>query len=69
MQTEHGKAVQAAKALHTRFQNVNLQLVNNVSELNSHKMDSDEESESDDVKKKDPAIVAMDVAAQMVRQL
>ena len=69
MQIEHGKSVQAAKALHARFQNVNLQLLNKVSELNSHKMDldSDEELEtSDGVKNKDPGIVAMDVAAQMV---
>ena len=43
VQIEQGKAVQAAKALHTKFQNVNLQLVNKVSELNSYKMDSDEE--------------------------
>ena len=67
VQIEQGKAVQAAKALHARFQNVNLQLVNKVSELNSYKMDSDEELEyADDVKNKDPAIVAMDMAAQMV---
>ena len=67
VQIEQGKAVQAAKALHTRFQNVNLQFVNKVSELNSYKMDSDEELDlADDVKNKDPAIVAMDVAAQMV---
>jgi hypothetical protein len=62
-----GKAVQAAKALHARFQNVNLQLVNKVSELNSYKMDLDEELElADDVKNKDPAIIATDMAAQMV---
>lgn len=67
VQIEQGKAVQAAKALHARFQNVNLQLVNKVSELNSYKMDSDEELElADDVKNKDPAIVAMDMAAEMV---
>jgi hypothetical protein len=67
VQIEQGKAVQAAKALHTRFQNVNLQLVNKVSELNSYKMDSDEELDlADDVRNKDPAIVAMDVATQMV---
>ena len=67
VQIEQGKAVRAAKALHANFQNVNLQLVNKVSELNSYKMDSDEESDlADDVKNKDPAIVAMDVAAQMV---
>ena len=64
---EQGKAVQAAKALHTKFQNVNLQVVNKVSELNSYKMDSDEELDLvDNVRNKDPAIVAMDVAAQMV---
>ena len=67
VQIEQGKAVQAAKALHTKFQNVNLQLVNKVSELNSYKMDSDEELDlADNVGHKDPAIVAMDVAAQMV---
>ena len=67
VQIEQGKAVQAAKALHTKFQNVNLQLVNKVSELNSYKMDSDEELDlADNVRNKDPAIVAMDVAAQMV---
>jgi hypothetical protein len=67
LQIEQGRAVQAAKTFHTRFQNVNLQLVNKVSELNSFKMESDEGLELvDDVKNKDPAIVAMDVAAQMV---
>ena len=67
VQIEQGKAVQAAKALHAKFQNVNLQLVNKVSELNSYKMDSDEELElADDVKNKDPAIVATEMAAQMV---
>ena len=67
LQIEQGKAVQAAKALHARFQSVNLQLVNKVSELNSHKMDSDEELElADGVKNKDPGIVAAEVAAQMV---
>ena len=67
VQIEQGKAVQAAKALHTKFQNVNLQLVNKVSELNSYKMDSDEELDlPDNVGNKDPAIVAIDVAAQMV---
>lgn len=68
MQIEDGKTVQAAKALLATFQSVNLQLVNKVSELNSHKMDSDEELElTDNVKNKDPAIIAVDVAAQMVR--
>ena len=67
VQIEQGKAVQAAKALHTKFQNVNLQLVNKVSELNSYKMDSDEELDLPyNVGNKDPAIVAIDVAAQMV---
>ncbi|KAF8813117.1 hypothetical protein BYT27DRAFT_7131792 [Phlegmacium glaucopus] len=62
---KHEKAAQAAKALQTRFQNIKLQLVDKVSELNSHKMDSDEELESGDIKNRDPAIVATDVAAQM----
>ena len=62
MQIEHGKSVQAAKALHARFQNVNLQLLNKVSEINSHTMDldSDEELEtSDGVKNKDPGYLVI----------
>lgn len=67
IQLEDGKAVQAAKALQARFQNANLHFLNKASELNSHKMDSDEELNlTDDVKNKDPAIVAAEVAAQMV---
>lgn len=69
LQIEQGKAVQTTKALQARFQNLDLQFLNKVSELNSHKMDSDEELElADDVKVKikDPDIVTADVAAQMV---
>ena len=67
LEIEQGKNVQAAKALHAKFQSVNLQFVNTKSELNSHKMDSDEELElADGVKNKDPGIVTADVAAQIV---
>lgn len=61
---EHGKNVEAAKALHSRFENANLQLVNRVSELNAHRMDDEDE---DDGNPKDPAIIALEVTDQIVR--
>ncbi len=61
---EHGKNVEAAKALRSRFENANLQLVSKVSELNSHRMNDEDE---DDVTPKDPAIIATEVADQIVR--
>ncbi|KAF8155495.1 hypothetical protein B0H34DRAFT_798675 [Crassisporium funariophilum] len=64
-QVECDKYLQAAKSLQTRLENADLQLVKKVSELNSHRMDSDDESDSEDAVNKDPAIVAMDVATQI----
>jgi hypothetical protein len=61
---EHGKNVETAKALQARFENADLQLVNKVSELDAHRVDDEDE---DDVKSKDPAIIAMEVADQIVR--
>ena len=60
---EHGKNVEAEKALRSRFENANLQLVSKVSELNSHRMNDEDE---DEVGPKDPAIIAMEVADQIV---
>jgi hypothetical protein len=40
---EPGKNVLAAKALQTRLENANLQLVNKVTELNAQRMDDDDE--------------------------
>ncbi|KAF8191763.1 hypothetical protein BJ912DRAFT_963522 [Pholiota molesta] len=59
---EHGKNVETAKALQARFENADLQLVNKVSELDAHRVDDEDE---DNVKSKDPAIIAMEVADQI----
>ena len=65
---EPGKNVLAAKALQTQLENANLQLVNKVTELNTHRTDDDDEgSDSERRTHKDPAIVAMEVADQIVR--
>lgn len=64
---EPGKNVLAAKALQTRLDSANLQLVNKITELNAHRMDDDEGSDSEGRSHKDPAIVAMEVADQIVR--
>lgn len=65
---EPGKNVLAAKALQTRLESSNLQLVNKITELNTHRMDDDDEgSDSEGRSHKDPAIVAMEVADQIVR--
>jgi hypothetical protein len=62
-----GENVLAANALQTRLENANLQLVNRVSELNAHRMEDDDEgSDSERRGHKDPAIVAMEVADQIV---
>lgn len=64
---EQGKNVQASKDLQTRFETLNIQLVNKVKELNAHKMDDEDTSDSEEGVAKDPAIVAMEVEAQIVR--
>ena len=40
--------------------------MNNVVEFNSHKLDSNDGTDSEEFENKDPAIVAADVAAQTV---
>ena len=64
---EPGKNVEAARALQARLQNLNVQLVNRVAELNAHQLESEEGLESEEMETKDPAIVAMEVADQIVR--
>ncbi|KAF8961766.1 hypothetical protein BDZ97DRAFT_1827956 [Flammula alnicola] len=62
---EHGKNVEVAKALQARFENANLQLVNKVSELNAYRMDEDNGSDDEEIKPKDPAIIASEVTDQI----
>ncbi|KAF9010269.1 hypothetical protein BDQ17DRAFT_1421510 [Cyathus striatus] len=54
----------AARDLQDRIEKLNLQLVNNISAFNSSKFDSDSE-DGDEIERKDPAVVANDVAAQI----
>ncbi|PPQ75263.1 hypothetical protein CVT24_007436 [Panaeolus cyanescens] len=66
LQLEHGKLVQSAKALQTRLDNADIQLVKKAAELNAHRLDTDEFVEYDDESlHKDPAIVRMDVSDQI----
>lgn len=67
IQAEQDKLLEAAKSLKDRLEGSNLQLVTNVAEFNSHKLDSDDVMDSEETENKDPAIVAADVAAQTVR--
>ncbi|TFK37978.1 hypothetical protein BDQ12DRAFT_698888 [Crucibulum laeve] len=66
---EQDKNLQAARAFHEQFENANLQLVKNVSDFNSHRLDEDEDfdmgEDREDRENRDPAIVAIDVAAQI----
>jgi len=67
IQAEQEKRLEAAKSLKDKFEGANLQLVTNVAEFNSHKLDSNDGTESsEEFENKDPAIVAADVAAQTV---
>ena len=63
---DQGQNVEAAKALQSRFEKANVQLLNKVAELNSRRMEDEDE---DDLKPKDPAIIASEVADQIVRLL
>lgn len=64
IQAEQERRLEAAKRLKDKFEGTNLQLVTNVAEFNSHKLDSNDGTDSEEFENKDPAIVAADVAAQ-----
>ncbi|GLB45188.1 hypothetical protein LshimejAT787_2000930 [Lyophyllum shimeji] len=53
-----------AQILKTRVEQANLQLLRNRSDFKSWKLDTDEASDTEDIERKDPAIVAADVVAQ-----
>ena len=66
IQAEQEKRLEAAKSLKDKWEGANLQLLTNVVEFNSHKLDSNDGTDSEEFENKDPAIVAADVAAQTV---
>ncbi|KAF8068660.1 hypothetical protein FPV67DRAFT_1084729 [Lyophyllum atratum] len=57
--------LKAAESLKSRIEQANLQLLRNVTDFKSWKLDLDEASDAEDVELKDPAIVAADVSAQI----
>ncbi|CAA7268255.1 unnamed protein product [Cyclocybe aegerita] len=65
LSVEPGKNVQAARQVQARLQAANLQLVKKVAVFNAHRKEEDEELEGEGATNKDPAIVAMDLAAQI----
>lgn len=66
---EPGKNIEAAKALQERLEGLNVQLVQRVAELNTHQLESDDALDPEETEARDPAIVAMEVADQIVRRL
>ncbi|PPQ86682.1 hypothetical protein CVT25_006757 [Psilocybe cyanescens] len=62
---EQSQNVQAAKKLEAQFNALDIQLVKKVQELSEHRTEDDEDINDEDGMNKDPAIVAMDVAAQI----
>lgn len=66
---EPGKNIEAAKALQERLESLNVQLVQRVAELNAHQLESDDALDPEETEARDPAIVAMEVADQIVRRL
>lgn len=60
------KTLCTVKALQDTLEKADLQLLRNATELNSHNLGSDEGSDLEDHEPKDPAIIAADVATQIV---
>ncbi|ESK94654.1 hypothetical protein Moror_14290 [Moniliophthora roreri MCA 2997] len=62
------KNLSAAKSLETLFESSDLHILRNISALNTHKFEKDDETAMPDIEEtenKDPAIIAMDVASQV----
>lgn len=64
---EPSQNVQTAKKLEARLKVLDIQLLKKAQELSEHRTEEDEDLDPEDAMSKDPAIVAMDVAAQIVR--
>ncbi|KAH9478772.1 hypothetical protein JR316_0009233 [Psilocybe cubensis] len=62
---EPSQNVQAAKKLETQLNALDIQLLKKAQELSEHRTEDDEDLDPEDAMIKDPAIVAMDVAAQI----
>lgn len=58
-----------AQSLQTLFNSTNtsLNIVRNVAEFSAHKLEEGDVSDVEDIDTRDPAIVAVDVASQVVR--
>ena len=66
--TEQDKYLDAANKLRAQYGATDLQLNRHTKEFASYKYEDDIATEGDDISPKDPAIVAADVAAQIVRR-
>ncbi|KAJ3508285.1 hypothetical protein NLJ89_g5843 [Agrocybe chaxingu] len=65
LSVEPGQNVQAARQAQARLQAADLRLVKKAAEFNAHRKEDEEELEGEETQNKDPAIVAMDLAAQI----
>jgi len=66
LSVEHGELVRKARELQAHLEGSDLQLAKKVIELNARDTEGQAGSDNEDEENKDPAIVAMDVAAQIV---
>ena len=66
---EQEEKLNAAQALHTRLDKANLDLLKHVADFHSNKFDPDDAEDVENIEPRDPAIVAANVGAQVVRVL
>jgi len=64
---EQEKALATAQHFTSRLAVADLQLLKHVTEFKTSKLDADDALDSEETEARDPAIVAADVAAQIVR--
>ena len=64
---EQEARLNAAQALHTNLGKANLDLIKHVADFHSNKFDPDDAEDTENIEPRDPAIVAADVGAQLVR--
>ena len=65
--SEQDKFLDAAAKLRAQYEAANLQLDRHMQDFANYKYDGEEFGEGEEIKPKDPAIVASDVAGQIVR--